>query len=407
MDPVMSHTMLLEGMIVLDVTQVMAGPFCAMVLCDMGARVIKVEPPSGDSTRAMAGATRGDSPAFNAVNRGKLGIVLDLRRPEGRDVLRRLARGADVLIENYRPGVMKKLGLDYTTLAAENPRLIYASISGYGQTGPSATKGGFDLVAQGESGIMSVTGEPDRPPAKVGLPLTDLGAGLFALSAILAALHWRSSSGRGQHIDTSLLEAGIALSVWEATEYFAGRVPAPLGSAHRMSAPYQAFACRDGFITVGAANDRTFARLATLLGQPDWLQDARFASDSARVEHRHELARRIEAVTRTDTCATWLARLTENGIPCGPIHNYAGVFADPQVIAREMAVEVEHPILGRLRTLGTPIKMSATPLDPRRRAPLLGEHTEQVLRDAGWDDDAIERLRDAGAISRSEGAAPS
>ena len=380
----------------LDVTQVMAGPYCAMLLCDMGARVIKVEPPGGDSTRAMAGARGGDSPAFNAVNRGKLGVVLDLRRSEGRNAFRRLARTADVLVENYRPGVMARLGLDYPTLAAENPRLVYASISGYGQTGPAASKGGFDLVAQGVTGIMSVTGEPDRPPLKAGLPLTDLGAGLFALSAILAALVWRTSSGRGQHIDTSLLDAGVALSVWEATEYFAGQGPQRLGSAHRMSAPYQAFRCADGNITIGAANDRMFSKLAVVLGHQEWVSDPRFASDDRRVQHRVALASLIEAVTVKSTCADWLRRLDEAGIPCGPINTYAEVFADPQVIARELAVEVDHPTLGRLRSLGTPIKMSATPLDPHRRAPLLGEHTEEVLRAAGFTDEDVQALRSSG-----------
>ena len=380
----------------LDVTQVMAGPYCAMLLCDMGARVIKVEPPGGDSTRAMAGARGGDSAAFNAVNRGKLGVVLDLRRSEGRHAFRRLARTADVLVENYRPGAMARLGLDYPALAAENPRLVYASISGYGQTGPAASKGGFDLVAQGVTGIMSVTGEPDRPPVKAGLPLTDLGAGLFALSAILAALVWRTSSGRGQHIDTSLLDAGVALSVWEATEYFAGQDPQRLGSAHRMSAPYQAFRCADGNITIGAANDRMFSKLAVVLGHQEWVNDPRFGSDDRRVQHRVALASLIEAVTVKSTCADWLRRLDEAGIPCGPINTYAEVFADPQVIARELAVEVDHPTLGRLRSLGTPIKMSATPLDPHRRAPLLGEHTEEVLRAAGFTDEDVQALRSSG-----------
>lgn len=380
----MVRTTLLDGITVLDVTQVMAGPYCAMLLCDMGARVIKVEPPDGDSTRAMAGAVGTDSPAFNAVNRGKLGIVLDLRQPQGRDALARLAADADIFIENYRPGVMARLGLDYPALSRRNPQLIYASISGYGATGPSASKGGFDLVAQGVSGIMSATGEPDRPPVKVGLPITDLGAGLFALAAILAALHWRASSGRGQHIDTSLLDAGVALSVWEATEYFSGRVPAPLGSAHRMSAPYQAFRCADGDITIGAANQRTFTKLAAVLGHDDWLADIRFATDASRVEHRGALASAIEAVTVTRPCGNWLTALDAAGIPCGPINDYAQVFADPQVVAREMAVAVDHPTLGRIRALGTPIKMSETPLEPSRRAPLLGEHTAQVLREQGF-----------------------
>jgi formyl-CoA transferase len=389
----MSQTTLLEGITVLDVAQVMAGPYCAMVLCDMGARVIKIEPPTGDSTRRMAGASGTDSPAFNAVNRGKLSVVLDLQTPAGRAALRRLAQRADVLVENYRPGVMARLGLDYHTLAAENPRLIYASISGYGQTGPSSTKGGFDLVAQGESGIMSVTGESGGPPVKAGVPLTDLGAGLFALSAILAALHWRTSSGRGQYIDTSLLEAGLALSVWEATELFSGRTPQALGSAHRMSAPYQAFRCGDGYITIGAANDRTFAKLASLLGHPEWTSDARFTTDAQRVAHRVELAALVEAETMQTSCAAWLGRLEAAAIPCGPINTYDRVFADPHVSARQMVVDVDHPTLGRLRTLGTPLKLSETPLDPRRRAPLLGEHTELVLRELGLTDQELMQLK--------------
>jgi formyl-CoA transferase len=388
----MAQTTLLEGITVLDVTQVMAGPYCAMLLCDMGARVIKIEPPGGDSTRAMAGSIGTDSAAYNAVNRGKLGVVLDLRTEAGRDALGHLAARADILVENYRPGVMARLGLDYPSLAAVNQRLIYASISGYGQTGPHASRGGFDLIAQGRSGLMSVTGEPGRPPVKIGVPLTDLGAGLFALAAILAALHWRSVSGRGQHIDTSLLEAGVALSVWEATEFFSGHVPEPLGSAHRMSAPYQAFRCADGHITIGAANQRSFERLARLLGHDEWIVDPRFATDASRVAHRQALAAAIEAVTAERPRAEWLSRLDRSGVPCGPINTYADVFADEQVQAREMAVAVDHPTLGRMTTLGTPVKMSETPLDARRRAPLLGEHTEQVLREFGLDESAIQQL---------------
>src|SRR5262245_6506640 len=260
----------LEGLRVIDVTQVMAGPFCAMQLADLGADVIKVEPPAGDSTRRMAGARGSDSAGFNAVNRGKRGIVLDLTTEAGRDAFRRLAARADVIIENYRPGVMRGFGLDYAAIAARNPGIVYASISGYGQTGPDAGKGGFDLIAQGVSGLMSVTGEPGSAPVKVGVPLTDLGAGLFALSAILAALVYRVRSGVGQYIDTSLVEAGLALSVWESSEYFGeGVTPRALGSAHRMFAPYQAIRCADGYITLGAANDRLFHRVAELLGHPE------------------------------------------------------------------------------------------------------------------------------------------
>jgi crotonobetainyl-CoA:carnitine CoA-transferase CaiB-like acyl-CoA transferase len=384
---------------VLDVTQVMAGPFSAMLLADLGADVIKVEPPAGDSTRQMPGAVNGDTPAFNAVNRGKRSIVIDLKHVRGREVFQRLAGAADILIENYRPGVMSDLGLGYDALAAVNPRLIYASISGYGQTGPARRKGGFDLIAQGVSGIMSVTGDPDGPPVKCGVPLTDLGAGLFAVVAILAAVEARHHTGAGQYIDTSLVDAGVALSVWEATEYFSGAgVPVALGSAHRMNAPYQAIRCADGFITLGGANDRIFARLCDVLEHREWLEMPQFSTNAARVRHREELASQIEAITVRQPRAHWLALFDVNDIPCGPINDYAQVFADPQVLAREMTIEIDHPTLGRIRTLGSPIKMSATPPDVRRRAPRLGEHTDEILRDLGLTPEEIAGLRRDGAI---------
>jgi crotonobetainyl-CoA:carnitine CoA-transferase CaiB-like acyl-CoA transferase len=389
----------LEGIRVLDVTQVMAGPYCAMMLADLGAAVIKVEPPAGDSTRQMPGASGADSPSFNAVNRGKRSIVLNLKTAEARAVFARLAQSSDIVIENYRPGVMSSLGLDYASLSASNPRLIYASISGYGQTGPQRGKGGFDLIAQGVAGIMSITGEPGGPPVKAGVPITDLGAGLFALVGILAALEHRHRTGVGQLVDTSLVDAGVALSVWEATEYFSGAgVPTALGSAHRMNAPYQAIRCADGYITLGAANERLFRRLADVLGHPEWADDESFAHNASRVRNRGALAARIEAITIAQPRAHWLALLEANDIPCGPINDYAQVFADPQVQAREMVVETDHPTLGHLRTLGSPIKMSATPPNVSRRAPQLGEHTNDVLTEAGLSVSEIATLRAVGAI---------
>jgi formyl-CoA transferase len=390
----------LEGLRVLDVTQVMAGPFCGMLLADFGADVVKIEPPSGDSTRQMPGAVGLESPSFNAVNRGKRSVIVNLKTREGQETLKRLARASDILIENYRPGVLDGLGLGYAALSALNTGLIYASISGYGQTGPDREKGGFDLVAQGVSGIMSITGERGGAPIKAGVPLTDLGAGLFALVGILAALEHRHRTGAGQHVDTSLVEAGVALSVWEATEYFnTGVSPEPMGSAHRMFAPYQAIRCADGFITLGTANDRLFKRFCELLKHPEWATDARFADNPTRVRNQAALAAEIEALTTKEPSRHWVALFEANDIPCGPINDYARVFSDPHLATREMSVEIEHPVLGPMKALGSALKMSETPTNPRRRAPLLGEHTSSVLLEHGFSEAEINALRQAGAIT--------
>jgi crotonobetainyl-CoA:carnitine CoA-transferase CaiB-like acyl-CoA transferase len=387
----------LDGIRVLDITQFMAGPLCAMVLADLGADVIKIEPPAGESTRRMVGAVGTESPAFNAVNRGKRSLVLNLKSSDGQHALTRLARSADILIENYRPGVMSALGLDYQRLAAVNPGLIYASISGYGQTGPDRGKGGFDLIAQGVAGIMSITGEPGGVPVKAGIPVTDLGAALFALAGILAALEYRHRTGLGQRVDTSLVEAGVALSVWEATEYFSGLgTPEPLGSAHRMNAPYQAIRCADGYITIGANTDRLFHRLCEALDHDEWAALEEFADNASRVRNRARLAALIEAVTVRHPRRRWLDRLEAREIPCGPINDYSQVFADRQIRAREMVIETDHPVLGRLRTLGSPIKLSQTPPDATRRAPLLGEHTREVLEEFGFNEEEIDKLTHPG-----------
>ena len=383
----------LQGIRVVDATQVMAGPYCTMLLADLGADVIKIEPPAGDMTRRMPGGVGSDTPAFNAVNRGKRSIVLDLKSPAGRDAAARLAASADIFTENSRPGVMAGLGLDYATLAARNPGLIYASISGYGQTGPYSAKGGLDLIAQGVAGIMSVTGEAGGRPVKSGVPLTDLGAALFAVVGILAALVHRQRTGVGQQVDTSLVEAGVALSVWEATEFFAGAgLPGPLGSAHRMVAPYQAIRCADGYVTIGASTDRLFGQLCEALGHPEWAGMSEFADNPSRVRNRSALAERIESVTIHQSKSHWLSAFDARDIPCGPINSYAEAFADPQIVAREMVVDVNHPTLGQVRTLGSPLKLTATPMTVRRPAPRLGEHTEEVLRDAGFSGAEIASL---------------
>jgi crotonobetainyl-CoA:carnitine CoA-transferase CaiB-like acyl-CoA transferase len=389
----------LSGLRVLDVTQVMAGPFCATMLADMGADVIKIEPPAGDTSRKFKGAVGADSMAFNAVNRGKRGMVFNFKDPEARALFRKLVATADILIENYRPGVMKSFGLDYETISQEYPSLIYCSISGYGQTGPYAMKGGFDLVAQGMSGVMSVTGEPGGPPVKCGIPVTDLGAGLFAVVGILGALNHRHRTGEGQQIDTSLLEAGIGLSVWEATEYFTdGAIPQRLGSAHRLNAPYQAVRCSDGYVNVGGANEKNFQLFCAICGHPEWASLPEFANNTLRVKNRSALIEQIENVTINMTRAELLAKMDAAGVPGGSILDYAEVFQDPHVLAREMVQEVEHPTLGKLRALGSPIKFSKTPVNVKRVAPLMGQHTLEVLEGLGISADEIARLRSSGAI---------
>ena len=389
----------LSGVRVLDLSQVMAGPYCTMLLGDLGADVIKVEPPGGDSIRRTAGSVGTESPGFWAVNRNKRGIALNLKDPRGRDLLRSLAARTDILVENYRPAIMESFGLGYEDLRKVNPGLIYASISGFGRTGPFAGRGGFDLVAQGMSGIMSVTGEEGLPPMKCGLPITDLGAGLFALQAILAAYIHRLSTGEGQHVETSLLEAGIALSVWESSQYFSGRgIPEPMGSAHRMAAPYQAIRCSDGYITLGAANQRGWERFTQAIGRPDLVTRPEYVDDTHRVRNRRRLAQEIERVTVTRPRAHWLQVLDEADVPCGPILNYGEVFADPQVRDLGMVEEVEHPIGGHVRVVRPAVKLSKTPVRVARRSPLYGEHTAEVLREIGYGDEETRSLAAAGVV---------
>jgi len=386
-------------MTVIDCSQVMAGPFCTMLLADLGADVIKVEPPSGDSTRQMPGPGGGESPSYWALNRNKRGMVINLKHQAGVEIVRTLAATADVFVENFRPGVMDSLGLGYPVLAAQHRGLIYASISGFGQHGPYAARGGFDLVAQGMSGIMSVTGDAGLPPMKCGLPITDLGAGLFATYAILAAYAYRQRTGEGQHIDTSLLEAGIALSVWEAAEYWSGRgIPQPMGSAHRMSGPYQAIRCADGYITLGAASQRTWERLCQALGRAELITRPEFATDGDRVRHRRELVPLIEEITRAKPMQHWLDMLEDAGVPCGPILNYAQVFDDPHVRHRGMVQQLDHPVGGRINQLGPPVKLSATPARVRRPAPTFGQHTAEVLGELGYDQAVIKQLAAVGAV---------
>jgi formyl-CoA transferase len=377
-------TQALEGVVVIDLTQVMAGPFCTMLLGDLGADVIKIEPPEGDLSRRMGGARlrlKGDDNApFLALNRNKRSVVLDLKQEAGRDRLLELARTADVMIESFRPGVVGRLGVDYATVAGINPRIVYASISGFGQDGPYAGRPGFDLIAQGMAGVMSVTGEPDGAPVKCGLPISDLGAGLYAANGILAALLARARTGRGQYIETSLFEAALGLSVWETTEYWAtGKAPQPCGSAHRLNAPYQALRTADGWITVAALTDAQWSGLCHVLECDDLAGDQRFASNDARMANLAALVEALESALAAGTTDRWVERLLDAGVPAGPIHDYGQVFDDAHTRARRMVEEVEHPVEGRVPTLGFPLGMSDTPPRVRRPPPLLGEHTDEVL----------------------------
>ena len=389
----------LDGLRVIDLTQAMAAPYCTMNLADMGADVIKVEPPGGEETRRGSVQKNGHSGSFNAINRNKRSLTVNLKAPEGVEIIHRLARTADVFVQNYRPGAAKRLGVAYEDLKAVNPRLIYCSISGFGSTGPYASRGGYDLIAQGMSGIISVTGEEDGRPAKSGVPLSDLAAGLFGAYGILGALEYRERTGEGQFVDTSLLEAAMALTVWESTEYWAtGQTPRALGSAHRLAAPYQALPASDGWFTVGANNDKLFDGFCRAIGRSELLADARFAARAQRLEHRRALAAEIEKTTAKESRAYWLARLEAEGVPSGPINTYPEALADPHTLARDMVIDLVHPGAGPIKNLGVPVKLSDTPGAVDRPAPLLGEHNDTILAELGYGESERRALRANGII---------
>ena len=390
----------LEGVTVLDLTSVMAGPYCTMVLGDMGAEVIKVESFEGDSSRRFDPKVNGESYCFAVLNRNKKSLALNMKEARGKEAFLKLAAKADIITENFRPGVVKKLGIDYTVVSKTNPAVIYASMSGFGQTGPYGRKGGFDIVAQGMSGIMMMTGYPGGRPAKVGIAMNDIASGVTALYSILGAYIGRLRSGHGQYIDTSLLEAGLAWTHWESGAYFGGgELPTATGTRHRRNAPYQAYKTRDGYVTVGANNSKLWTNFCTLVcNRPGWLKDPRFIDQAARVRNVDALEQEIEAVLTAEPTAYWVEKLDAAEVPGGPVYRYEQILDDPHVKARNMVVEIEHPRIGRMKTLGIPVKSSGELLAIRSPAPLLGQHSAEVLRKAGYSDSDIEALFAAGVI---------
>lgn len=391
----------LAGVKVLELAQIMAGPICGTLLADMGAEVIKVEKiPGGDDTRRYAEPQiNGESAAFMILNRNKRSVAINLKTEGGREVLRRLVKDADVLVENYRKGTMERLGVGFESLREINPALIWCAISGYGLTGPYAARGGFDLIAQGVAGIMSITGESGGPPVKSGSPVTDINAGILAALGIVSAYVHRLKTGEGQFVDTSLMEAGIQQTFWQSAIYFAtGVSPGPTGSAHVLTAPYQAFPTKDGWINIGGANQANWERIAMTVGAPELVDDAHFKTNSDRMVHREELTQILGERLQQRTTQEWLVDFDAAGVPAGPINDIAAMVSDPQTVAREMVVELEHPKAGRTRALGLPLKFSETPGKVVHPAPLLGQHTREVLSAAGYSTEEITDLAEAGAI---------
>lgn len=391
----------LEGIRIIDLSRIVAGPFCTMTLADMGADVVKLEEPGrGDEARGFGPPFHGgESPYFLSINRNKRSCTVNLKHEQGKAVLRRLLAQADVLIENFRPGAMARLGFGYDTVAADHPRLIYCSISGFGDRGPDAARPGYDLIVQGEGGLMDVTGEADGPPTRVGAPIADLTTGLMAAQGILLALYARRTTGRGQHVRVAMLDAVASLLTYNTGIYFAsGESPTRRGNDHPSVAPYQTLAAQDGWINLGIANDSLWRRYCDAVGRPDLRDDPRFATAPARVEHRRALIPVIEALTRERTVAGWMDLLGAAGVPCGRIRSVAEVCTNPQLVDRGRVVERPHPTAGTVQMIGPPIELGDTPARVETAPPLLGEHTDAVLGEAGYSAAGIRALRTEGAV---------
>ena len=388
----------LDGLRVLDLTEHMAGPFCTMILADMGAEIVKLERPGrGDSVRAWGdGSER--NPYFRYINRNKKGITLDYKQPEGKALFLKLAKAVDVLVENYRPTVLPRAGLGWEALREINPRLIYAQLSGLGYDGPYAGRGGFDLIAQGMGGIMHVTGEPDGPPTSVGLPICDLGTGMWAVQGILAALYERERTGVGRLVECSLLETAIGFSSWTSAQWLADHEePTRQGSRHRQNAPYQRMRTKDGYLMMGAAGQSIWERCAAALGHPEWCEDLRFATNEQRMQNRAALEAEIEAVLATNSTEHWVEVLEAAGVPCGPVYDYAQMFADPQVRHRGLVQYASDPEIGEVPHIRTPVKIGES-VRVRTVAPKLGQHNTEIFGRVGVSEPEMQRLRTKGVL---------
>ena len=391
----------LDGIKVLDLSRALAGPYCTMMLADMGAEVIKVEMPgTGDDSRAWGPPfVEGESAYFMSINRNKKSITLDMKGSKALEIIMKLIKGSDVLVENFRPGAMERLGLAYQQVKAVNPRLVYCSISGFGQNGPYRMLPGFDQVLQGMGGLMSITGEPDGPPVKVGVPIADITAGMFAAYGIAIALFTREKTGSGQMVDISLLDSQVALLTYRAGSFFAsGEIPKRIGSGHPVIVPYQAFKARDVYINIAVGNDQLWEKFCKAVGLEDIMHDHRFATNAKRVQNRDEVVKAVGDLIATKNGEEWLKILTDAGIPCGPIYTMDKIFSDPQVIHRQMVTELRHPKAGTIKVTGNPVKLSDTPGEPSVAPPLLGQHTQEVLEGLGYSAKEIEELKQAKLI---------
>lgn len=390
----------LSGVRVLEIGSYLAGPFCGTQLADLGAEVIKLEDPkTGDHMRDYGPFINGESSSFMRTNRNKKSLAVDLKAEEGKKLAIDLVPGTDILVENMRPGAMKRLGLDYATLSKINPRLIYVAASGWGQDGALSEFAGLDIMAQARSGIMSVTGQPDSEPAKAGVPLCDVTCAIYAALGAVAALRARDLTGEGQMVDVSLFETGVSFAQWEAGRYFAtGEVPKRSGSAHNTSAPYQAFRSADGWFTLGAPNTRAWQSLCRVLRRDDLLHDSRFVDENARFANRSALAREIESTTKGRATAEWIAELQAAGVACSPIHDYGQVFEDEALEQRNFFWDAPHATAGDVRQLASPMRLSRTPTRRDRAGPLLGEHTEEIVRELGRSEAELKQLAKVGVI---------